>query len=206
VMLHHYRRDAAQVQRLAQRLHALSTERDLEDYRAKAEIFMGWVRIEKGDIADGLEQVDEGFRVMQEIGTPEDFPVYQCIRSEAMRRLGRPDEALNALYEGRAVIDDEGVNYWGAEIARNEAEVEISRPTPLAEFVRNRLAESVQVSRAQSALALELRSALTGMRWAQAGGDPDNRRAVLERVLGRFAPGVTSRDLVEARTLLSSRG
>ena len=206
VMLHHYRRDAGQVQRLAQRLHALSTERDLEDYRAKAEIFMGWVRIEKGDIADGLAQVDEGFRVMQEIGTPEDFPVYQCIRSEAMRRLGRPDEALNALYEGRAVIDDEGVNYWGAEIARNEAEVEISRPTPLAEFVRNRLAESVQVSRAQSALALELRSALTGMRWAQAGGDPNNRRAVLERVLGRFAPGVTSRDLVEARTLLSSAG
>lgn len=204
VMLHHYRRDAATVQRIARRLHALSTERDLEDYRAKAEIFLGWVRIDNGDVERGLAQVDEGFRVMQEIGTPEDFPVYQCIRSEAMRLLGRADDALNALYEGRAVIDDEGVNYWGAEIARNEAEVEISRDTRLAAFVQERLSESVQLARAQKALALELRSALTGMRWAEADGERDQRREVLSRVLARFAPGTTGRDLDEARAMLAA--
>ena len=204
VMLHHYRRDSMTVQRIARRLHALSTERDLEDYRAKAEIFLGWVRIDGGDVDKGLAQVDEGFRVMQEIGTPEDFPVYQCIRSEAMRRLGRPDDALNALYEGRAVIDDEGVNYWGAEIARNEAEVEISRETRLSDFVQDRLAESVQLARAQKALALELRSALTGMHWAQAEGDADNRRDVLRQVLARFAPGTTGRDLDDARAMLAA--
>ena len=111
---------------------------------------------------------------------------------------------MNALYEGRAVIDDEGVNYWGAEIARNEVEVEISREVPLADFVRNRLAESVQVSRAQNALALELRSAMTGIHWAAVGGNLDSRREVLARVLARFDSGTTSRDITEARALLSS--
>ena len=206
VMLHHYRRDASQVQSLAMRLHALSTERDLEDYRAKAEIFLGWVRMEQGDLADGLEQVNAGFRVMQEIGTPEDFPVYQCIRSEGMRMLGKADEALNALYEGRAVIDDEGVNYWGAEIARSEAEVEISRERPLADFVRNRLIESVKVARGQKALALELRAAITGMRWAAAGANAANRREALMHVLAEFEPGAKGRDIKEARAFLVDHG
>ncbi|MEM9060441.1 MAG: adenylate/guanylate cyclase domain-containing protein [Pseudomonadota bacterium] len=203
LMLHHYRRDAASVARLAVRLHGLATERDLEDYRAKAEIFLGWTRIDAGEIATGLEQVDEGFRVMQEVGTPEDFPVYQCIRSQAMRRIGRLDDALNALYEGRAVIDDEGVNYWGAEIARNEVEVELARPEPVPEFVRNRLDEARQLAKAQGALALELRAAITGLRWGNAGGNRDRRRADLSSVLDRFDATATGHDIDDARRMLA---
>ena len=73
-----------------------------------------------------------------------------------------------------------------------------------SDFVQDRLAESVQLARAQKALALELRSALTGMHWAQAEGDADNRRDVLRQVLARFAPGTTGRDLDDARAMLAA--
>ena len=70
--------------------------------------------------------------------------------------------------------------------------------------MHQRLSESVQLARAQRALALELRSALTGMRWAESEGNLGDRRDVLRRVLSRFAAGTTGRDLDEARAMLAA--
>ncbi|MEM7424435.1 MAG: hypothetical protein AAF334_11990, partial [Pseudomonadota bacterium] len=191
-----------------------ASDSDLEDYRAKAEIFLGWVQIEtETDVQSGLAMVNRGFQTLREIGTPEDFPVYQCIRSVAMRRLGRVDDALNALYDGRAVIDDEGVNYWGAEIARNEAEAELLRPKPLVDFMNNRLREACDLAKAQGALALELRTAMTGLRWSGqrgsgqagsgSGGDETWGRENLRSVVNRFDASAKGRDLDDARQMLA---
>lgn len=200
VMLHHYRRDLAGVRAVGERLVALGRRYDLEDYRAKGEIFLGCGEIEGGDLQGGLARLERGFQVMREIGTPEDFPVYQSMRADALRRLGQIEPALAALAEARAVVAAEGVNYWGAELARSEAEVEMARPNPDAAAIARLLAEARTVAHHQGALALELRAAITGAAWADGEG---NAKARLEEVLARFAPGADGRDLHMARALLS---
>ena len=130
VMLHHYRRDPMAVARTAGEILTLGAEHELEEYSAKGRIFEGWSLVAQGDVAEGLRRIDGGFEVMREIGTPEDFPVYQCMRADAMRRLGDVDAALEVLAEGSAVIVAEGVNYWGAEIARHRALAEMARARP----------------------------------------------------------------------------
>lgn len=203
VMLDHYRRDNAAVARHAERLLALGTRHDLEEYRAKGDIFLGWRDIDAGKLQEGLARVDRGFEVMQAVGTPEDFPVYQCMRAEALRRLGDVDAALAALGAGRAVIVEQGVAFWAAEIARHEAEAEMSRSRPHAEMVRRKLAEASRIASNQGAVALELRAARTALAFARRTGDAKAAQAALAAVLGRFPASATGRDLDEARAALA---
>ena len=205
VMLHHYRRDGAHAAAVARRLLALAAEHDLEDYRAKAEIFLGWVEIDAGRIGDGLARLDRGFATMQAIGTPEDFPVYQCMRAEALRCMGDPENALAVLREGRSIVEAEGVNYWAAELARHEAEAEMARARPDAGFIAARLAEAHSIAVAQGALMLELRARLSALGWVRRRGAPNAAEGTLAETLARFAPDARGRDLDEARTILAGR-
>ncbi len=203
VMLHHYRRDGDAVARYAERLLALGTDYDLEEYRAKADIFLGWRAIDAGDPVAGLDRVSRGFQVLQEVGTPEDFPVYQCMRAEALRLLGDPDGALAALAGARAVIAEQGVAYWAAEIARQEAEVALSRDVPETELIAAKLEEARRIAVSQGALALELRASLTGLACARRLGGAEAASAAVAEVLARFEPGATGRDIDEARAALA---
>jgi len=205
VMLHHYRRDTASTKRVADRLLTLATTGDLEDYRAKGEIFAGWVEIEEGDVRAGLARMEAGFATMQEIGTPEDFPVYQCIRADALIRLGDPDGAVAALSGGRAVIAEQGVNYWGAEIERLEAAVEMAREGGDPSVVAARIDDACRLARSQGALALELRACLMRLDWARRGGmSVQSAQEDLRAVRDRFSQGVTGREIADADAALVS--
>jgi len=203
VMLHHYRRDGPATMETARRLSELGAQHDLEEYSAKGEIFLGWGKIVTGEVALGLSCVNNGFRITQEIGTPEDFPVYQCMRAEAMRLLGDPGGAMAVLAEGRDIITSEGVNYWGAEIARQEAECEMVRRVPDRDVVADRLREARDVASRQGALALELRAAMSALTWARMTGEDAIARTELNRVLARFEPSVSGVDLTDAREMLA---
>lgn len=206
VMLHLYRRDIEAVQNFAMRLLELGSDHDLEDYRAKGGIFLGWVDVERGLIRHGLKRINDNFEIMQAVGTPEDFPVYQCIRAAAFNSMGDYDAARDALSDGRSVIVSEGVSYWGAEIARMEAETEMARPQGDAGFIRERLIEAQELARAQGALALELRSAMSRIEFAQHNGcSMDVAVNNLRDVRERFAVAVTGRDLAEADEILSPK-
>ncbi len=204
VMLHHYRRDGDAVAHHARHLLVLGTEHDLDEYRAKADIFLGWRDIDAGRLQAGLDRLDSGFAVLHEIGTPEDFPVYQCMRAEALRRLGDPDGALEALSSGRAVLVEQGVAFWAAEIARQEAEAELSRARPNDAFVAQRLEEAERIASSQGAVALVLRTRLTALGFAQRLGRAGPARQALAEVLDRFAPEAAGRDIEDARAALAS--
>ena len=203
VMLHHYRRDTMAASKIADRLRDLSIQHDLEDYRAKSELFDGWVEIENGAVRDGLARVDAAFETLNAISTPEDFPVYQCIRAAALARLGDQDAALSALADGRATIAAEGVNYWGAELARHEALVEMARRNPDKELVQARLREALDLAARQGALALELRAATTLLEFERKSGAGAPSAATLEAIRKRFAPDATGRDLDDADAALT---
>ncbi len=202
VMLHHYRRDGASVGAVAARLSHLGAFYDLEEYRAKGEVFLGWCDVDAGRVETGLRRIEKGFGILQDICTPEDFPVYQCMRAEALCLIGAPQKALDALAEGRSVIVEQGVAFWAAEIARQEARAELARAAPDLDRVAKSLGEARDIAVSQNALALELRVALTGLSLAQRTGRSDEAGDTLEKVLQRFAPGTRGRDLDEARAAL----
>ncbi len=202
VMLHHYRGDAQAVAGVARRLDLLSEANDLEEYRAKARLFLGASRLaadDESDVAGALSEIEAGFAVLRDIGTPEDFPVYQCMRAEALRRLGRGGEAAAALDEGRAIILSQGVNYWSAELARNEALVGATRPDPDAAAIRDCLKDAEAIARGQGALMLQLRAATSRWRLAPLIGDAEAARARIAVLLALLPEGARGRDIESAR-------
>ncbi len=198
VMLHHYRRDPAAVLPLAQEMKAIGESNELDDYRAKSMIFEGWCRADGDDLEGGAALLDEGLRVMRDVGTREDFPVYFAALADCRTRLGHPDAAIELLDEGLAVIAEEGVAYWAAEIHRLSAEACMSRASPDPARVNAHLSLALKVARSQGALSLELRAAHSMARWLKAGGETAKALALLEETVGRFTQGRDTRDLVEA--------
>lgn len=205
VMLHHYRRDTDAVHRVAERLIALAIKNDLDEYCAKGEIFSGWVAAERGDLRGGLDRIDAGCRVLEQIGTPEDFPVYQCMRADVLGRLGEPEQARAALRKGEDVIAAEGVNYWGAEIARVRAAIGMICPKTPVSAISDSLDQACALARQQGALALELRASLTRCRWRRETGQAvAEAEAALLAVRTRFAADATGNDLAEADAVFAT--
>jgi predicted ATPase len=70
----------------------------------------------------------------------------------------------------------------------------------------NCLTEALAVARAQSALALELRSTMALARLLSENGQRDQARDTLALVYGRFREGFETADLTAARALLQELG
>ncbi len=204
VMLHHYRRDTDSTLNVAERLIALATANDLEEYRAKGEIFTGWVQVERGHRCNGLKRIDRGYAILEEIGTPEDFPVYQSIRAHALSHMGELDQAQGALQTAQAVIATEGVNYWGAEIARYQAVIESMRPEADGAAIHDHLDDACRLARQQGALALELRACLTRLNWARQMREPmGDALKALRIVRDRFSTSAKGHELDAADAALA---
>ena len=198
VMLHHYRRDAAAVEPLARELKNIGEKNELDDYRAKSLIFEGWCHADRGDLGRGLELLEEGLYVMREVGTREDFPVYFSMLAECHRKLGHGERALELLKEGLAVIEEEGVAFWAPEIYRHGAETLMATAPRDARLIDDYLRKAIEISRAQKALALELRAACTRARRLEGLGSQGEALVLLREVTGRFTEGWGTRDLRQA--------
>jgi len=89
-----------------------------------------------------------------------------------------------------------------AELLRIKAEILATMPQYGRDLAMNYLTEALVVAKAQSALALELRSAITQARFLAEGGQRDQARHDLALVYGRFTEGFETADLRTARQLM----
>ncbi|MEM7271358.1 MAG: hypothetical protein AAF401_19150, partial [Pseudomonadota bacterium] len=197
--LHCHRRDPADTEAVAERLAELGTGRDLEEYQAKGHFFLGWVQAEQGDLIGGLRRMDDAYATLKDVATNEDFPLFQCLRAEALRKLGDHENAQRAVNEARNIVAAEGVTYWAAEVERQDAEIAMAAAQPDGDRITALLSEAMAISKRQGALALELRAALSAARWSGGAGE-------LPEVLSRFEDSANGRDLAEARAYLYSIG
>jgi predicted ATPase/DNA-binding winged helix-turn-helix (wHTH) protein len=97
------------------------------------------------------------------------------------------------------------INWCTAEVLRAEGETLLDAGNadacPEAETLFLR---SIDISRRQKALSWELRSATSLARLWHLVGRTTQARALLTEVYGRFTEGFTTRDLIEAKTLLDA--
>ncbi|HET7160165.1 MAG TPA: hypothetical protein VFI62_14295, partial [Burkholderiales bacterium] len=194
VVLHKFRRDVGAVYECAEKLVSYAAEQKLRVHRAKSAFFRGWARSQLHDVGEGLREMLAAIASEKTTDTPGDFTVYYEMIAETYGRVGRYDEGLRAVEEAFTQAARCGIVFWNAELHRRRGELLLrageSREAAFACFE-----EALACARAQEALALELRAAVSLAQWYRDEGEAQMAQALLRPVLERFSEGFNTPDL-----------
>src|SRR6201999_2897614 len=109
--------------------------------------------------------------------------------ADGLRMNGQVEEALLTINQAIGRATDFGSTYDMAELLRIKAQILAAMPQHDRDQAMNCLTEALAVAKAQSALALELRSTITLARFLAEGERRDQPRHDLALVYGRFTEG-----------------
>ena len=199
-----YRRDLDAVAARANELFAVTTEYGLKEYQAAATIFNGWVRAARGEPAQGLAMIEEGFARQREVASTEDFPVYLCLMAEPLVALGRAEEAVERMTAERAALDAIGLRLWMPELIRTTAETMLIASPSAVDGASRMFDEADDMATTQGVHMLRLRVARSRLRLADrlAGSDTGPAIRRLGQALDAIPEPDDSAELIEARKVL----
>jgi predicted ATPase len=123
--------------------------------------------------------------------------------AEGLRKHGQVEEALFTINQAIVRATDCGSTFDMAELLRIKAQILAAIPQYGRDSTINYLTEAIAVAKAQSALALELRSTIDLARVLAEGGQRDEARHDLALLYGRFTEGFETADLRAARRLMA---
>lgn len=200
-VVHQMRGERERTRELASLAIELSSERGFPLYRGFGRVMRGWAAIRGPEDAGGLAEIERGLDDLQAAGTGLGAPYVQALMAEAQWTLGRADDALLMVDTALALAERQHSHLWTAELLRLKGEILVGIDPAARERGGSLLRRAMETARGQGAPSLELRAAIS--HWRLLGERGDGAR-VRELVAG-FEEGFDTRDLQDARALLSER-
>jgi class 3 adenylate cyclase/predicted ATPase len=197
---HHQRRDVDATLATAEAAIALCTEHGFPLWRAGAMSLHGWARAQRGEIGEGIEEMQSGIDLWRSTGAEITRSYFLAMLAEGHLWGKDCDQALAVIDEALRQAQGTGDLWWQADLYRLQGEAHTDRSLAQASFERG-----IAVARQQGSLMLELRNA---MRLARIAHGKQEKTAALERLretYGRFREGFDSRELREAATLIAEQ-
>ena len=160
-ILAHYQRNPAEVERLASDLIELSTRQNFLFFLAGGEILRGWMRSASGDTVEGLAWIEDGIDDWRATGaTTAVVPYYLVLKAEALHLADRTSEALEAISEGKAVVERSGARLWCAELHRLRG-MFLAATGADAARIEASFCAAIRTAREQKSVSLEKRAEAT---------------------------------------------
>src|SRR5215472_3855938 len=155
----------------------------------------------QGAVKQAGESIGEGLAARQKMGSYM-FRAYDlALLSEVLERAGDHEGALAALTDALAIGKESGERWWEAEIHRLRGTFMLSR----RRFAESEACfrRSIRIAQRQQAKSLELRGAMSLAQFWRDRGQHERAHSLLAPVYGWFTEGFDTRDLKEAKALLS---
>jgi predicted ATPase/DNA-binding winged helix-turn-helix (wHTH) protein len=192
--------DLAAVERYVAELIAISSRHDWQFWRAFGECFRGVLIVQRGDIAAGLEVLEQAMKGLRNIEFGVHYLYFLCRYARALGLAGHIDRGLDAIEQAIARSERNDERWCIAEVLRIKGELLRRRGDfDAAEAI---LATAKEWAERQGALSFSLRIAITTARLSRDRGHAAPARAELAPVCARFTEGFESGDYREARSLL----
>ena len=162
----------------------------------------------KGKLAIAGDETEYGIALLRDmLKTIHEYyyllvPTVTGALAEGLCKAGQLEEALVTIDDAITRARSDGVKVELSELLRIKSLVLVAKND--REAAIDCLSEAVEVARAQSALAWELRSAVDLARLLSEGGQRDQARRDLALVYDRFTEGFETADLKVARALLEN--
>jgi len=209
---HHFRRESALAQELAEEAIAICVKHGLALWLAWGTITRGWVLATQGQEA-GIAQIHQSLAAAQaaEAGVFRTFQL--TMLAEPYDAVGQPAAGLAALEGALALVEKNEERFWEAEIYRLKGEllltVEDREPSYDAvkgmqdsESPEGCFLKAIEIARRQAGKSLELRATVSLARLWQQQGKTGEARHMLAAVYGWFTEGFDTIDLQQAKALL----
>ncbi len=202
-MLHQLRRDGPSTRACAETCHAFASEHSLSFWLAGGGILTGWAQAACGDTEEGTARLRRGLRDWDATGSVTYKTYHLGLLAEVLAGQGRVEESARLLNEALALAGQTGEGLYEAELYRLRGELRL-RGTGGPAAAEKDFRRALDLARRQEAKSLELRAAMSLTRLDRQLGRPDEARAALAEVYGRFTEGFDTPDLCEAKELLDA--
>jgi predicted ATPase len=175
--------------------------------RVWGQCYAGVLAIRKTDTTNGLSLLREGLRGFSKSGFQSQYLVFLGNLALGLFSAGAQRGALATINEALDLSERDDDRWYIAELMRIKGELILRQNQPNAPDSAAALFRgSLDWSRGQKTLSWELRTATSFARLMRRRGRGDEAREILEPVYMRFTEGFMTKDLVEARSLLTLLG
>ncbi|MEZ5936424.1 MAG: adenylate/guanylate cyclase domain-containing protein [Alphaproteobacteria bacterium] len=203
LMLHRFRQDVDEVDRLAERMIALSREEQFRALELKGALFRHWCLGRRGDPEAAVAGLTEGIDKLRAIDASEDLPFFFDMLAECAALGGRTDDGLAAIQHALQEVEKTASRFWAAELLRHKGELLLRTTGHHERDVRDAFDQALTTAREQKASMLELRTATSYARWLATQGDRTAARDLLTPVCRQFDQRSVTADVTAARTCLA---
>jgi serine/threonine protein kinase/tetratricopeptide (TPR) repeat protein len=196
-------RMANEVRIAAEEGTAIATEQGFALWDATGTFFKGSGMLLEGAAADALPLMLQGLDAFQASGAELTLSFQFSSLGEAYLQAGRFDDAHQALDKGLAIVEKNDERCHEAELHRLRGELLLaqSREPNLAEDCFHR---AIEIARQQRSKAWELRATMSLARLWQRQERRVEAHGALAAVYGAYTEGLTTPDLLDARSLLEA--
>jgi predicted ATPase/DNA-binding winged helix-turn-helix (wHTH) protein len=174
----------------------------LDPYRAAGLGLKGALAIAEDELETGIDLLRAALETLTALKLYILHTDLMGALADGLRKSGKLEEALLTINQAIGRATDRGSTYDMAELLRVKAQILAAIPQYGRDSAISCLTEALAVAKAQSALALELRSTTDLARLLAKGGQHDQARHDLALIYGRFTEGFETADLRTARQLM----
>jgi predicted ATPase len=187
-----------------QQLMACAGRCSLDPYSAVGIALKGELAVSRDEPETGLDLLRTALEPLRAQQYDLLITVFIGALAEGLRKTGQFEEALLTINGAIARATNSGGGFNLSELLRIKSQVLVARDDRGSAM--HCLTVALAVARAQSALALELRSTMALARLLSESGQRDQAHDTLALVYGRFTEGFETADLKTARALLEDLG
>ena len=111
----------AELMAASRRLITLAEKHDIGNMRRFGQAFIGWALCQAGDVSQGIAYLDQAVTELESIGFRLTLPTHMSILADALRQVGRRDEASSLCRRALEIVEDGGERLPEPEIFRVQA-------------------------------------------------------------------------------------
>jgi predicted ATPase len=198
------RRDPVAALELAEECVRLAGEQGFPHWLAKTTVYRGWALAQLGDIAKGIEQIEQGIAGWRAVGSDIALAWHFACLAESHLLAGRPEVALLTASEATKWIEQNAEAQFASWVRMLQGDALCA----LGEFEAGQTEYqlAVETARRQAAKFWQLRaSARLASLWHRQGRRVE-AHGLLAPVLASFTEGFNALDVKEAKALLDALG
>ena len=192
--------DNAALNGRAGELLALATEQGFPLYRALGTLYLGWVKVNTGSVAEGISLLRSGSSAYRALGAEARTPYHIALLARGLEIAGQIDDASIYLENALQLAERIEERWFTAELYRHKGQLLLRRGHSEAaeEFYRKALA----LAEEQEAKLWQLRAAASLARFRRDQGRRAAALDLLAPIYGWFTEGFDTQDLKGAKALL----